>query len=67
MTIAGGIKVGLGGKPKDLIELVNVLVEGAPDEAGGADASDSEYIDEQWWSTEDEAEGAVDGRRGNDP
>ncbi|HEY3435069.1 MAG TPA: hypothetical protein VGK41_05405 [Solirubrobacterales bacterium] len=67
MVVAGGIKVGLGGKPKDLIELVDVLVGGAPDGKGGSDASDSEYIDEQWWPNEDEAKGANGGRGGDDP
>ncbi len=67
MIVAGGIKVGLGGGPKDLLNLVNVLVGGAPGSGDGADASDSEYIEEQWWPKEDEAKDVAGGLRGDDP
>ena len=66
MVIAGGIQLGVGGKkakPAQLMKMVDVLVGGAPEAKNKDDASDSEYIDEQWWSSEDTS----DGGRGDDP
>lgn len=46
-------------KPAEMAELAKTLVYGAPAKGGenGGDAADSEYLDEEWWSsTEPEAE-----------
>lgn len=67
MTTAAAIGVGaMGKKPSEMIEVIQLLVRGAGDKKGD-DASDSEYIDEQWWGTEDVDEEANGGRRGDDP
>lgn len=66
MTTATAIKVGaMGGKPTDMSELVELLVRGAGGKKG-ADASDSEYIEEQWWATDSGDEAVDDGPRGHD-
>jgi hypothetical protein len=56
MVTAAAIKVGaMNGKPKELADVVELLVRGAGDKKA-PDASDSEYIEEQWWGSDGDSD-----------
>jgi hypothetical protein len=74
MVVAGGIKVGaFGGKPQDLLKIVELLTEGSkPPRVAASDKSDedSEYAEDWSWGSngdeDDEEEQLAGGRWGDD-
>lgn len=67
MVMATAIKLAMSkdGKPRELNDVVEVLVKGA-DKENGSDDAENEYLDESWWETEDDAGDLSDGSRGDD-
>jgi len=63
MATATAVRVAIGGgKPKELADMVELLVKGPTPEQRG-ESSDSEYLEEQWWPGDDEADDVDGGHR----
>jgi hypothetical protein len=68
MTTATAIKLAISkdAKPQQLLETVQLLTHGAGDKKREG-SSESEYLDEQWWTSEGDESDDLDGVRGDNP